>query len=157
MRTIALLFACIAVLCILPVDGSEAQDWNFHIVDDVGNAGEHSQIAVTSDGTPYILYENTNDNMILFVKGYKGPGKYTLKGTGNDEFAAQPNALYSDDISGAPVHIAPEKPENSFVEITRDSNGVISGHYRVTVRLDGKASNNGIKLNGEFSGVQKQE
>jgi hypothetical protein len=49
------------------VDGLEAQDWNFHIVDDVGFAGAHSQIAVTSDGTPYILYENTDDSRILLA------------------------------------------------------------------------------------------
>ncbi len=104
-----------------------------------------------------IVANSTNDNLILFVKGYKGPGKYELLGAGSDEFASKPNALYSDDVTGTPIHIAPEKPENSYVEITEDKSGSISGNYRVTVRIDGKSKYDGIKLNGEFSGIQKKQ
>ena len=37
----------------------QAQTWNLQVVDDAGDTGYDSQIVVTSDGTPYILYKNT--------------------------------------------------------------------------------------------------
>lgn len=37
-----------------------AQDWNFHIVDDAGDMGTHSRIAVTSGGIPHIIYKNNS-------------------------------------------------------------------------------------------------
>ncbi|MCK5603840.1 hypothetical protein KAR91_18270 [Candidatus Pacearchaeota archaeon] len=43
-----------------------AQPWNLRVVDDAGNTGHNSQIAVTSDGTPYILYvESVDDSVYL--------------------------------------------------------------------------------------------
>ena len=67
MRTISFFIICLAVLCFAAPGPAQAQEWNFHIVDDVGSAGVYSQIAVTSDGTPYILYEDTDANKILLA------------------------------------------------------------------------------------------
>jgi len=37
-----------------------SQDWNFQIVDDAGDMGTFSRIAVTSDGIPHIIYKNAS-------------------------------------------------------------------------------------------------
>ena len=44
-----------------------AQDWNLQIVDDAGDMGYHSQIAVTSGGIPYILYKNGGMNHLMLA------------------------------------------------------------------------------------------
>ncbi|UCD19072.1 MAG: hypothetical protein JSU64_06510 [candidate division WOR-3 bacterium] len=59
MRSVILV--CIGLLFVQPV-ALQAQDWNFHIVDDAGTAGYQSQVTVTSDGTPYILYKDASTN-----------------------------------------------------------------------------------------------
>ena len=49
----------------------QAQTWNLQVVDDAGDTGYDSQIVVTSDGTPYILYKNTS-NYLLIAKWVPG-------------------------------------------------------------------------------------
>jgi hypothetical protein len=63
MRPFALLCVLLALSVVQPY-AVEAQEWNFHIVDDVGTSGYQSQVAVTSDGTPYILYKRGSDNTL---------------------------------------------------------------------------------------------
>ena len=63
MRPFALLCVLLSLSVVQP-HAVEAQEWNFHIVDDVGTAGYQSQVAVTSDGTPYILYKRGSDNKL---------------------------------------------------------------------------------------------
>ena len=53
---LVLLSLGIAVVFMLACLPAVAQPWNLRIVDDAGNMGYNSRIAVTSDGTPYILY-----------------------------------------------------------------------------------------------------
>jgi hypothetical protein len=61
-----LIFVGLGALLILfsAVNPAHAQ-WYFQIVDAAGDVGYYSQIAVTSDGTPYILYRNYGDNVFL--------------------------------------------------------------------------------------------
>ena len=53
--TAALVLLCSAVLF--------AQEWNFHVVDDAGDMGYYSRIAVTSGGIPHILYKSSSGNV----------------------------------------------------------------------------------------------
>jgi hypothetical protein len=46
----------IIILLLVSADPAAAQTWNFQAVDDGGDVGYQSQLAVASDGTPYILY-----------------------------------------------------------------------------------------------------
>ncbi len=52
-----------------------SQTWNFQVVDDGGTVGYHSQIAVTSDGSPHILYEDATGRLKLASWISTGPGE----------------------------------------------------------------------------------
>jgi hypothetical protein len=66
MRTIYTLTLATAMLMALGAAVS-AQDWNFHVVDDAGDMGVYSRIAVTSDGTPHIVYKNASLGTIFIA------------------------------------------------------------------------------------------
>lgn len=53
-RFASIMLALVAMAGLAPV--AVAQDWNIQLVDDAGDVGYDSQIAVLSDGTPYIAY-----------------------------------------------------------------------------------------------------
>ncbi|MDD3642155.1 MAG: hypothetical protein PHQ19_01640 [Candidatus Krumholzibacteria bacterium] len=53
-----------AAFVLLTSAASNAQDWNFHVVDDAGDMGGFSRIAVTSGGIPHILYKNLAANTV---------------------------------------------------------------------------------------------
>ncbi len=57
-----ILLAAMLLLLAAPV---WAQEWNVQLVDDSGNTGHQSQIVVASDGTPYITYKNTSNQLNL--------------------------------------------------------------------------------------------
>jgi hypothetical protein len=54
---------------------ASAQDWNIQVVDDGGTTGWSSRVVATSDGIPYILYQDGSNNVTLawYVTG-GGPG-----------------------------------------------------------------------------------
>jgi len=54
MRRVAI--ACAAAAFFLGAVSAHAQTWNIQIVDDAGNTGYESRIAITSDNTPYVFY-----------------------------------------------------------------------------------------------------
>jgi len=55
--------AAIAVAFIAPV--AVAQEWNIQLVDDAGDVGYDSQIAVLSNGIPYIVYVGSSSDLKL--------------------------------------------------------------------------------------------
>jgi len=59
---------------------AQAQTWNLQVVDDAGDAGYDSQIVVTSDGTPYIIYKTSSVLYIAkWVSGGGGGGGWQYK------------------------------------------------------------------------------
>lgn len=55
------------VLVSVTICAARAQEWNFQVVDDAGDMGYQSQIAVTSGGIPYILYKNGSQNKLTLA------------------------------------------------------------------------------------------
>lgn len=45
--------------------GAHAQTWNIQIVDDAGDTGYDTQVAVDGDGIPFIFYKSTSQAMFL--------------------------------------------------------------------------------------------
>jgi len=50
----------VIVLFFAVTSPSLAQPWNTHVVDDAGDMGYSTRVVTTSDGTPYVLYQNIN-------------------------------------------------------------------------------------------------
>jgi hypothetical protein len=103
-----------------------------------------------------IVSQSLSNNVYLFLKGYNLPGKYELVGTPNDDYAEKRNALITDDMTGTPMKVSQDAPGNSYVEITSDANGKVSGKYRVSVRIDGNKKYDPIEVHGEFKDVPKK-
>jgi len=61
------LYIGLAALVVLfgSMNPASGQQWNFQIVDASGDMGYYSQIAVTSDGTPYVLYRSSGNSVYL--------------------------------------------------------------------------------------------
>jgi hypothetical protein len=57
------LMTLVAVAGLVPA--AVAQDWNIQLVDDAGDVGYDSQIAVLSTGVPYIAYATSTGNFML--------------------------------------------------------------------------------------------
>ena len=79
LRLIALVFTLALVLGTSAVHG---QTWNLQIVDDAGDTGYDSQIAVTSAGIPYIFYKNNSTNglyLAWWVPDGGGAGGWQFK------------------------------------------------------------------------------
>lgn len=94
-------------------------------------------------------------NLTVYLKGYKGVGRYPLVGTEGTHWSRAANAVYSDDLANAPHWVSTKNPADSFVEITKVNGDAISGKYKVTLYLDGDASNKPVKLEGEFTDIPK--
>ena len=109
---------------------------------------KYDGIAIVSNGQ--------QDNLVLFIKGYNGMGRYNLEGTSDGAFSEKSNAVYSDDISGWAHWVSPDKRGGSYVEISHVNNGLISGTYTVTVYYEGNSENKPVKLRGGFSGVPRK-
>lgn len=97
----------------------------------------------------------TKDNVTLFIKGYKGVGKYNLKGTSDNVFSSDLNAVYSDDVARWAHWVSPQKTNGSYIQITSDKGGLISGIYKITTYYEGKSKNNPVKLEGVFKNIPK--
>jgi outer membrane protein assembly factor BamB len=76
---------------------SVAQTWNLQLVDDVGNTGFNTRIAVTSDETPYILYEEgSSRNLYLAWRVPAGNGGWDKIHVGSGHSGYQSSALVAD-------------------------------------------------------------
>jgi hypothetical protein len=73
MKVYAAILILIVAFLVLATD-SFAQDWNFQIVNAAG--GYNSQIAATSDGTPYLLYRTGNQGDIYLARWIAAGGGY---------------------------------------------------------------------------------
>lgn len=62
----SMFFASTLVLALaISVGLCQADTWNLQVVDDAGDVGYDSQIVTLSDGTPYIFYKSSTDNLYL--------------------------------------------------------------------------------------------
>jgi hypothetical protein len=69
---LTVLAAALAVLAAAAFD-AHAQTWNIQVVDNTGSMGFQSRIAVTSDGTPYIM-DTSSQNYNLFLRWWVPSG-----------------------------------------------------------------------------------
>jgi hypothetical protein len=60
-----IMFTVLTVAMFCVAGGAFGQTWNIQIVDDAGNTGYSSRVGATSDGTPYILYQNNSGYITL--------------------------------------------------------------------------------------------
>lgn len=93
--------------------------------------------------------------MTIYLKGYKGIGKYTLEGTEDTVWSSKSNAVYGNSAC-APYWISPQNTNGSYVEVTKDQDGLISGNYKITTYLDGQSSNTPLNREGEFTDIPKK-
>lgn len=104
-----------------------------------------------------ITSESLKDNISLYLIGYDGLGRYELKGTPDGRLVANTNALYSDDVAQWAYWIDPSNSGGSFVEVTDDSDGLLSGSYSIQVYYEGKhsAANEPVVFSGKFTAVPR--
>ena len=99
-------------------------------------------------------------NVALYLKGYKGPGTYTIKGAkggyNHKSHIQVKNVNYSHDSLRYPHWVSYESPGNSSVTITKDANGLFSGHYDVKVHYNGEQDQESYQIKGEFSDISKE-
>ena len=70
-----------------------AQEWIFQVVDDAGDMGYQSRIAVTSDGSPHILYLSSGGAVMLASWVPTGPGEGGWERLLLDSGASPANAI----------------------------------------------------------------
>lgn len=99
--------------------------------------------------------EGAFDNLSLYLKGYKGVGRYSLVGTEGTHWSKATNAVYGDDIAHIPHWVTTKNPADSFVKITMVKGNTISGEYKITLYMDGDTSNKPVKLEGKFTDIPK--
>ena len=105
-----------------------------------------------------LVSDSLHDNMVIFLKGYKGVGRYTIKGTVNGDYSTKTNAVYSDDVAGWAHWVSPDNRNGSYVQVTKDKGGLISGHYKVTVYYEGNSKRNKpVKFKGTFANLKKKQ
>lgn len=90
----AVLIAAIAITA----PGARSQTWNIQVVDNTSSVGYQSQIAVTSDGTPYITHvqsSNTNFYLTWWVPSGGGLGSWQ-KLTVSNANSSRPTEILAD-------------------------------------------------------------
>lgn len=102
MRRLFVMFLAAATLAAGP---AAAQDWNIQVVDDGGTTGWSSRVIATSDGIPYILYQNNSGEVTLawYVTG-GGPGGWDRMNWGGYDGYHQIMGMEVDDNDK--IHIA---------------------------------------------------
>lgn len=68
----------LAITLLLGASAAQAQTWNLQVVDDAGDTGYDSQIAVASDGSPFIFYKYGGSlQLAWWVPGGGGGWQYS--------------------------------------------------------------------------------
>jgi hypothetical protein len=123
--------------------------WDDHVIDGTTHARvPYPGLVLHSEG-------EFNIGITLFIMGYKGPGKYPITGTQDiyTDANRSSNVFYSN--MGLLV-VDPANSAGSFVEVTEDAGGLISGTYRADVAYPiGKDPR--MTLSGTFTKVEKNQ
>ena len=101
-------------------------------------------ILVSSFGKGYLTF---------YLPRYDGQRKYVLRGSKREALSDKSNAVY---LQGDRFWVSSESPAVSFIQITSDSDGKLSGTYDVTVYHEGHARyggelKQGVRLKGAFT------
>ena len=129
------LFPLVAALAV-PAFDAHSQDWNIQVVANTGYIGYGSQIAVTSDGIPYIL-DSQSTTYDLFLRWWVPSGG----GLGSWETINIDKALYSDTMEM--VADSSDRLHMSWTNVNTDSvmyavfDGPSKSWYRSPVGITG--------------------
>lgn len=122
---------------------------NCYWVDKMANHADWIGITIISTE----VNNDLNKQLIIYLPSYNGAGKYQLEGTRDFAIGKVKNAAY---YQGQTFSVAPEELEKSYVNITKDANGMISGVFHIVVYSEGKMERGQkLILDGKFTDVAK--